>query len=421
MFRISLNPLSSLRTITQTKPGNVSAYLKNRQLRRRVCALLLVPVWVFVLMYVFALDLTAQVSIVRVTKDQTTINATTEVTCMRKNARPPVVVPMSLQVGDKLVSDSRLVKVRFNCSGADYIATAPFRVSVEKQQGPGCYLGYSSSGGKLNAISHNVPTHVQAGVAGMASKRTIYQISTGQDLRSGLPRVLPFLFPPQITQEFLVFEGEVDLKLPGFAQTITQGRKAVVAFGNRAPVIEPITKADIEGAANVYAEMDVSQMPTSDPQKRSDAFAKLKDLHAAFLSDPKNLQFQVNLEQQRKSLGIPAEPIQGSPDPQPGPNDLNLRTPAKVKFVKIHNVRNRCQKTHTFRVTPQNQSFAYHPPSLEVTVVSGSSTDVRIEFDAPGMKPGDYRNELLIECLDCKTEKRCRPTSETVPFNVRLR
>ena len=71
-----------------------------------------VGISMLILMSLVSSSIRAQGTLTLITKEKASVSTAKEITCIRKSTRPPVAVHMNLMVGDRLVSDSRNIKVR---------------------------------------------------------------------------------------------------------------------------------------------------------------------------------------------------------------------------------------------------------------------------------------------------------------------
>jgi hypothetical protein len=371
-------------------------------------------------LHLLSISARSQITLVRILKDQVEQKApTTEVYCIRKNQRPPVRAKMALEIGDELYSESRSIRLEVNCGGATYLFTAPLSVVFRKPTSKGCFTVYSSDGGRVNVISRKTPTKNKAGLNEVISNQTEYEIRMFRKKRSWLWRLLLFRIPRFELVQALSYEGEVTVTSPQFSETVKQGQKVTLSTRG-VPIIERLTPGDFLGAARVYAEFDVSQMSTTDPGERQRAFHKLITLHEAVLRKPENSQSRIELNRELKNLGIP----QGDVTPSPSPP---IQTPPAKEAGSQSNewtkadfeVRNRCKKTHEFRITPKGLQFPHRPLSVEITVLKGATYTGRFEFDMTAVGPGVYDGEWFMECLDCQRERRCVPVEQHWPFKLK--
>lgn len=390
---------------------------------------------ILALMFFVSSNIRAQGKLTLIVKDTTSIppgHIAREVTCVRGKLRPPVTVNMNLEVGDRLISNSRNIKVRINCQGADFILSAPFRLDFLAPRGKGCYAGYWSRGGELIANTHGNPTHVQAGNAGMASRRTIFAIESTSESRWS-----PFPFPRRTIWKWLAFKDPVNINMVAgesrteagslFRQglptrssfTIGEGKK-LTAVGNKPPVIGSISRQEREQAAGLLAVIDASYF--SDPQQRNNAFSILRTLYGKLLAEPHNQQNQRNLWEEQKRLGIPpAESLQSPSGPAGPPSDLNPLVGPPTKAIVTYPQINDCRQPHKFRVTPRNLPFAHLPSAGLLTIPARGRAEIQFEFDTAGEKTGVYQGEFVIECLDCVRERGCGPIIQPFPFTVTVK
>lgn len=330
----------------------------------------------------------AQGKLVAIGQDSKPVTATREVVCVRKKERPPVKVPMDLQVGDKLISDRRKLTAKISCGNgsASLNLLAPFRLQFIARQLKGCYVGYSTKpGGEMN-VQASGPTGVSAAGVKMESKQTRYGIRID---RAG----------KRLRRQWLVYEGEVTVRSGRFFAAVKQGDKLVALSAGR-PTTEKITRDDIQRAAEVYARIDVSQIPLFSLTSNT-AFARLVALHEAVLANPKDQQPLRQLVIEQKELGIPVDPLNRFPsDSGAGSQALNYTLKANARTVHAIEII-ACEKTHKYRITLENLPFARLVSPAESSVSGGQNSEFKIEFDTTGVKPGNYQGKIFVPCLDC--------------------
>lgn len=370
-------------------------------------------------LHLLSINAKSQIKLVKIIKNKVKLEVpTNEVTCIRKKERPPVRAPMSLKIGDKLYSESRSIILEVNCGGATYLFTAPLSVTFRKPTSTGCFIAYSSDGGKVNVISRNTPTKNQTGYTAINSQRTEYEFMMFREQRNWLARLLLFRIPRFELVQTIVHEGEVTVTSPQFSETLKQGQKVILS--NRGvPIIEQVTPLDLRRTAELYAEVNVSEMSTTNAAERERAFRRLAALHEAVLRESENDQRRIDLNRELKNLGI----LEGDVTPSPSPP---IQTPPAEKAQSQSNewtkgefaVMNGCKKPHEFRIRPYG-FFSYEPFSVEITVLPGATYKGQFEFDLRGRDPGVYDGAWFIECLDCHKESRCQPVKQALPFKLK--
>lgn len=223
------------------------------------------PVMLFsasiILMQFCAVSVTAQLSIVVMEKNRRRIALpTTEVTripgATRQRAQPITVIPMSLEVGDVLVGDTGLVAVRVRCNSAEASITGKFRVRMLPSVPPDCNLYFEGSPGTRLNTTASGPTNVVSGAFTLGTRRTRYEIEFPKVSKRG--NFLGSLMSRAATPTAKVFEGEATVIAPGFSGAVKQGEK-FDASGFAGKVIRKIAPEDYEQAAEILAQLDVSQ------------------------------------------------------------------------------------------------------------------------------------------------------------------
>jgi len=314
---------------------------------------------------------------------------------------------MTLEVGDKLTSDSRNLIVKIRCGSASVTLASPFRTTFISNDGKNCFTGYESSSGTM-VLKSSAPTSVESGPTRVSTKRTEYEIQFGRAKWSLFARVM--LFPFLENARVNVFEGEVMVESPGFSTTIKQQKKLTTLSG-RTPVTVGIEPADIQRVAGLYARVDVSYMSTNNPQELKAAFQGLLLLHERVLLEPNDQQLQINLANEQKRMGIPATEIGATRE------DYQSEVTLSPQSVFVNNS---CKKKHKFRVTLENLPFV-KLLTAEFEIVGGGKDQVRLEVDSKGLKAGDYQGMLIINCLDCSEETNCALERQRVEVIVNIK
>jgi hypothetical protein len=397
-----------------------------------------------ILITLLAVSGRSQGTITAIAKNLDKLNTTREVTCIRQRRRPKVVVPMALQVGDRLVSNSKTLTVRLNCGAGEFTVTAPFRLTLISKPGNSCYVNYQSVGGQMNVIDSGV-TGVVTGAARMVSGGTIYGIKSTRVGKRGLK------------WEWIVYDGKVMVQTGVTAKTVEKDQK-LVATGRAAPSIQRVAPEDIRQAAAAYARIDVSQANISNPQEREKAFVRLQALHQDVLAEPDNQRKRINLLNEQNRLGIPAgyhPTLLSTPTPTPMPTPIPTPTPtvtptptprptatptptatpkptpisrrkepevwnvqASAKTVLALKLGNLCVKTHKLRVSVKGLSFVHVISDAEPTIVGGGTVEARFEVDTTGQKAGPYKGLVMLTCMDCSKDEVCNRGELQLRINV---
>lgn len=313
-----------------------------------------------------------------------------EVVCVRRRERPPIVLPMDLEIGDKLISERRQLSAKIKCGKATLTAWAPFRLQFKDNPQKTCYMGYSSTktGGRL-LVEASGPTGVLGpGAARMESANTLYEIRINKVGR-------------RAERQWLVYEGKVTVRTRRrVVTTVKEGEKLVTTKAGAAAT-QRITRADIELAAQLYARVDVSQLPVNVGKgMREAAFVRLQTLHEAVLANPKNQEPQRQLVNEQQRLGIPVEAANEVPESNPRTHRVDFTLNSNAKTTKPIPVF-ACKKSHRFQIRLGNLPFARLVSPAEDTVAAGQDTRFLVEFDTTGIKPGNYQGEIFADCLDC--------------------
>jgi probable HAF family extracellular repeat protein len=81
-------------------------------------------------------------------------------------------------------------------------------------------------------------------------------------------------------------------------------------------------------------------------------------------------------------------------------------------------IRNQCQQTHTFTVTPQQTPFLQLLAAPTVNVAGNSSYELPVRFDTTGMNAGQYQGTVLVKCDTCRREGTCKQDREILPVRL---
>jgi hypothetical protein len=262
-------------------------------------------------------------------------------------------------------------------------------------------------------VRSSVPTNVRSGETRLASMRTRYEIKFRRKRKS-------------LTGEWIVYEGEVTVKTPTTLTTIRQGEE-LVAQAASDQLFHTIASENLRGAATAYAKIDVSQTNISNREELQSTFLKLQTLHLEVLADPNNRSKRINLKSEQIRLGIPSEELKLRDNPTPISNPevgakpaigakkepaaetrvWNVALMVKTKTTDTLPVVNPCFKMHRMRVTLKNLPFAHLLSSADIEVSGRGKTELRFEFDTIGVKAGNYRGQVVFDCLDCSGDDDC--------------
>jgi hypothetical protein len=102
-----------------------------------------------------------------------------------------------------------------------------------------------------------------------------------------------------------------------------------------------------------------------------------------------------------KPTGVP----QRRPDVKPEVHDLALK-PNNKTTITTATQRSTCKSSLTMEVTLENLPFARLPGGAKKIIAPGE-WNLEIEIDTTGMKAGKYQGQVLISCLDCKSDPSC--------------
>jgi hypothetical protein len=364
---------------------------------------------------------------------------------------------MALEPGDELISKTGTVLLKANCGKADLELSGPFHVRflLSPSAKAGCkFWSVPQPGAHLN-ISSSGPTDVRSPQARMGTKKTEYEIrysSVPQSRIIGVKGRRRLGSRTKVQQEVIAYKDDVAVKLRGRPALIVNQGEKVVTTGLVARV-DNITAQDIAETASVKARIEVSQLPSLSPAERSEAFLKLQTLHQGVLADPGNQPKLINLVKEQIKLGVPADArvIPAStptpaPIPTPTPTPTSTPTPASTptptpihqptpgiwlelnantKTVEPLKLTNKCSITVRIKIKAR-LGFGRLVSGNEIEIPPGSAevpgeTYVRFEFDTTRTKPGDYKGELLLDCLNCPKENSCSEKHKHVPMNIHVK
>lgn len=81
----------------------------------------------------------------------------------------------------------------------------------------------------------------------------------------------------------------------------------------------------------------------------------------------------------------------------------------------IHNI---CRGPHRFRIKSNIKYLSFGEPTAGVLVAPASTREVKLVFDAVGLKSKLYQDKVIVECLDCKKEKGCHQDRQDLPVEM---
>ena len=384
-----------------------------------------------ILITLLSVSVRGQGTITAIAKKLGRLDITTEVICRRQGKRPKVVVPMALQVGDKLISNSRTLTVRLECGAGKFTVSAPFRLTVISTGGKKCSVGYESVGGQLN-VTDSGPTGVLSGATSMVSGGTIYGIKSTRLGKRGFRR------------EWIVYDGKVSVKAGVTATTVENGQK-LVATGRTALSIQRIVPEDIRQAAEAYAKIDVSQANISNPREREKAFVRLQALHQEILTAPNNQLNRIKLRDMQRELGVSdvafvateTKPTVETKPPVETKSPVETKLPVETKpltglsvwqvelnanatTVESLSLGNPCKTMVRVKITA-HVPFAHLISEHEIEIPAVGASEIRVEFNTRGRKSGDYKGELVLSCLNCSKADNCAAIRKRIPVNVHVK
>lgn len=79
---------------------------------------------------------------------------------------------------------------------------------------------------------------------------------------------------------------------------------------------------------------------------------------------------------------------------------------------------NICKKEHRFRAKTNAKYLSFVQPADSILVGPNSTKEVGIQFDATGLKPKVYSDEMTVECIDCKSEKTCHQDRDVLVIEM---
>ena len=238
-----------------------------------------------------------------------------------------------------------------------------------------------------------------SGAFTLGTRRTKYEIEIPKK-RGGLLGALSSAFMPTAK----VYEGEAAVQSPLFTGAVKEGEK-LVSDGLAGNAIRRITPEDFLQAAEVYAELDVSQANVTNEQELEAAYLKLRGLHSDVLQSPGDQSKLMLLRRAQQEFGVPASDVgvpQQQPTDDPKPQSLNVNEKRVVPLT----VTNGCKSVATWRLTVSNASFVRLVSPADILPSPGAEGEWKLEYDATGLQPGIYTGEIIVTCVDC-ANKQC--------------
>jgi hypothetical protein len=220
-----------------------------------------------------AVSAAAQLSIVVVEKNRRPVPLPTRevgrILGVRRGAPQQItILPLNLEVGDELVGNSDVIEIRVRCNSAEASISGKFRVRMLPSSAPACNLFFQgSAGARLNATASG-PTSVVSGAFTLGTRRTRYEIEIPKKKGGGLLSSIMSAVGIPIAK---VFEGEAKVIAPGFSGAVMEGQKLVTGG------IRKIESEDYLRAAELYANIDVSQAVKDEKLELSAIFLKFND------------------------------------------------------------------------------------------------------------------------------------------------
>jgi hypothetical protein len=341
-------------------------------------------------LFISATSVAAQGKLISIANGLKRVTSTSEISCVRQSSRPKVVVPMVLEVGDKLINDSANLTVKVGCGKAVVTLTGPFRVRLIEMKEGHCFLGYASTkAGHLN-VKATGPTTVTTGSVKLESSQTQYGITINRVLSGSANR------------EWLVYEGSVKVSGPEFSRTVDEKTKLITVKTGSVRTTN-ITPKDFSDAAAAYARADLAEVELPRERVREN-YETIKELYRGTLVDPKNKEKQQELLHELLHLGI-SSGLEDAPDRsfQAKPWDVTLQEGEKsVRSFLVRSIS--CRNPHRFTVGLSNLPFVRILSPTDQVIKVGEDLQVRLEFDATDLKPGLYQGLTLTPCLDCATD-----------------
>lgn len=81
-------------------------------------------------------------------------------------------------------------------------------------------------------------------------------------------------------------------------------------------------------------------------------------------------------------------------------------------------ITNRCAEPHYFRVINKLKYVRFERPVDRVLIAPGASDVLPVLFDSTNLKPQKRSDKVIVQCLDCKKERRCLQDKDVVPVEM---
>jgi hypothetical protein len=85
------------------------------------------------------------------------------------------------------------------------------------------------------------------------------------------------------------------------------------------------------------------------------------------------------------------------------------------------NITNRCKAPHNFRIREEIKYLSFQESTESILIAPGPPKPLNVKFDATGLKPKVYKDELIVECLNCKKEKGCIQDKDKIPVQLTVK
>jgi hypothetical protein len=79
---------------------------------------------------------------------------------------------------------------------------------------------------------------------------------------------------------------------------------------------------------------------------------------------------------------------------------------------------NHCSSPHFFRIKSKIKYLRFEEAVDSVLVGPNSTRQIRVMFDATGLKSKVYRDKVIVECLECKKERTCSQDRDEVTVEL---
>lgn len=190
-------------------------------------------------------------------------------------ARGRISVGQPLNAGDELRARSGRTIVEVTCADtAVFTLTGEFR-AVIRGNAPPCYVILDA--GEVHAVG-GANTGVGVGPVIMGAERTVYVVAARRGRAGPVPRLT-------------VFEGAVAVRGLDRPREIPAGSVLNVARESR---IEPVSEAEIDRAASLYARLDLGKA-RPDARRSAGAYRRLFRAHARVLATPDDQAGRIRL------------------------------------------------------------------------------------------------------------------------------